>query len=98
MQALAHSPGLVALQALAGEGREAELKFIGEVDAQKLRGGFYTPDPVVDDCLRRVTTLLNGTRNVTLLEPAAGDGAFVRGLARLPTASRLRKAKITCVE
>lgn len=74
------------------------MKLIGEIDAQKLRGGFYTPDPVVDDCLQRVTTLLNGARDVSILEPAAGDGAFVRGLARLQSGNRLRQGEVTCVE
>ena len=58
------------------------LKPIHEIPARKLRGGFYTPAPVVDACLGRVAAILNGAASVRILEPAAGDGAFVRGLAR----------------
>lgn len=53
-----------------------------EVTADKLRGGFYTPDPLVDFVLRRLAPggLADGAR---LLEPSVGDGAFLRGLSRL---------------
>lgn len=74
------------------------MKLIGAVDAQKLRGGFYTPDRVVDACLARISTLLHGTQKVRLLEPSAGDGAFVRGIGRLRSSHKLRKANVTCVE
>lgn len=74
------------------------MKLIEEVDAQKLRGGFYTPPQVVDACWERVGELLNGTRNIRVLEPSAGDGAFVRGLARLRSNSRLRRSQVTCIE
>ena len=53
-----------------------------EVTAEKLRGGFYTPDALVDLCLVRVASLLRGRSRLRLLEPSAGDGAFVRGIAR----------------
>lgn len=58
------------------------MKTRDEVSAAKLRGGFYSPEPLVDVCLDRVLDLLNGRGNVTLLEPSAGDGGFIRGLAR----------------
>ncbi|WP_336924191.1 class I SAM-dependent methyltransferase [Aquipuribacter sp. SD81] len=53
-----------------------------EVTADKLRGGFYTPAPLVDFVLRRLAPggLADGAR---LLEPSVGDGAFLRGLSRL---------------
>lgn len=53
-----------------------------EVSADKLRGGFYSPDSLVDVCLDRVMDLLNGRGGVAVLEPSAGDGAFIRGLSR----------------
>jgi adenine-specific DNA-methyltransferase len=74
------------------------MKFIDDVDAKKLRGGFYTPASVVNDCLSRVNALLGGTRDIIILEPAAGNGAFVRGIARLGANHRLRKAKWVCIE
>lgn len=74
------------------------MKLIDDVDAQKLRGGFYTPDGVVDACWKRVDELLNGANDVKVLEPSAGDGAFLRGLGRLRATSRLRRSQITCIE
>jgi adenine-specific DNA-methyltransferase len=57
------------------------MKTAAQTSAAKLRGGFYTPDALVDECLRRVAELVpRGTLRV--LEPSAGDGAFVRGIAR----------------
>lgn len=72
------------------------MKLIDEIDSQKLRGGFYTPDAVVDACLERVSLLLNGNPEVRVLEPSAGDGAFVRGLAR--TRGLARRSHMTCIE
>ncbi|WP_279305352.1 Eco57I restriction-modification methylase domain-containing protein [Propionibacterium freudenreichii] len=50
----------------------------------KLRGGFYSPDVLVDLCLARVSALLSPISKLRVLEPAAGDGAFLRGLHRSP--------------
>lgn len=74
------------------------MKLISETDANKLRGGFYTPSQVVDACWDRVEGLLNGSKVVKVLEPSAGDGAFLRGLARFRPSHRLRRSQITCVE
>ncbi|KQQ06412.1 MULTISPECIES: Eco57I restriction-modification methylase domain-containing protein [unclassified Rathayibacter] len=52
------------------------------VSAEKLRGGFYSPDVLVDLCLGRSSELLRGKQHVRVLEPSAGDGAFIRGLDR----------------
>jgi adenine-specific DNA-methyltransferase len=52
------------------------------VNAEKLRGGYYSPQPLVDLCLARVLELVGPGRSLRALEPSAGDGAFVRGLAR----------------
>lgn len=49
----------------------------------KLRGGFYTPDPLVAHCLTRVAAL-NGHSAARVLEPTAGDGAFLRALLHGP--------------
>ncbi len=53
-----------------------------EVTADKLRGGFYTPDDLVDLCLTRIASLIRGRSRLRLLDPSAGDGAFIRGVAR----------------
>jgi adenine-specific DNA-methyltransferase len=58
------------------------------VTAEKLRGGFYTPAPLVDLCLARVAELASGDA-LRVLEPSAGDGAFLRGLARSPLRAAL---------
>jgi len=58
------------------------MKTRDEVAAEKLRGGFYTPDDLVDLCLTRIVTLTKGRRSLRVLEPSAGNGAFIRGLAR----------------
>ncbi|HEV7563734.1 MAG TPA: hypothetical protein VGO24_09560 [Solirubrobacterales bacterium] len=51
------------------------------MSAQKLRGGFYTPAPLVQFCLERLRPLLPPRGDVSVLEPSAGDGAFLRGIA-----------------
>lgn len=58
------------------------MKTRDEVTADKLRGGFYTPDDLVDLCLTRIASLMRGRSRLRLLEPSAGDGAFIRGVAR----------------
>jgi adenine-specific DNA-methyltransferase len=59
------------------------VKTEGQVSAEKLRGGFYTPDRLVDVCYARIAELAGGD-GLRVLEPSAGDGAFVRGLRRSP--------------
>ncbi len=54
----------------------------GEVSEDKLRGGFYSPDVLVDLCISRSAALLAGRTDLRVLEPSAGDGAFLRGLER----------------
>jgi adenine-specific DNA-methyltransferase len=53
-----------------------------EVSDDKLRGGFYSPEVLVDMCLARSKELLAGRTNLRVLEPSAGDGAFLHGLQR----------------
>lgn len=57
------------------------MKTRAEVTPEKLRGGFYTPPAMVRVCLERIRELLPGRDQLSILEPAAGDGAFVRGLS-----------------
>jgi len=60
-----------------------------DVTAEKLRGGFYTPDRLVDLCLARISALSRGRMALRLLEPSVGDGAFLRGLTRSPLSGRV---------
>ena len=53
-----------------------------EVSYDKLRGGFYSPDVLVDMCIKRSKVMLAGRSGLRVLEPCAGDGAFLRGLER----------------
>lgn len=63
--------------------------------AEKLRGGFYTPAPIVKACYERLWTLLPDKSRLRILEPSAGDGAFIR---YFPKSSRRRHAEIQAVE
>ncbi len=65
------------------------MRTVDEVSSEKLRGGFYSPDVLVDLCLRRSRELLGDRSDLKVLEPTAGDGAFLRGLARSDIAGRL---------
>ncbi|MGW5851540.1 Eco57I restriction-modification methylase domain-containing protein [Streptomyces sp. NPDC055254] len=66
------------------------MRTIDQVSADKLRGGFYSPEPLVATCFERVRELLDGNVDgLKVLEPSAGDGAFVRGLQNDPLASRV---------
>jgi adenine-specific DNA-methyltransferase len=65
------------------------VKTAHEVTATKLRGGFYSPDSLVRVCLDRAQALLTGGGTIRVLEPSAGDGAFVAGLAKHPLAERI---------
>jgi len=52
------------------------------VSANKLRGGYYSPDLLVDLCFDRISELLEGDHGLRILEPSSGDGAFIRGATR----------------
>src|SRR5688572_16359364 len=57
------------------------MKTRSEVNEEKIRGGFYTPERLVHACIQRVQQLARGQRELRLLEPGAGDGAFLKALA-----------------
>lgn len=67
------------------------MKTRAEVTPEKLRGGFYTPPGLVRVCVDRVASLLPDDGEIRILEPSAGDGAFVRGLAEGVLSSRIRE-------
>ncbi len=72
------------------------MKTSSEVTADKLRGGFYSPQPLVQVCLDRVQSLVTSEGQLCWLEPSAGDGAFLAGLSG--HALGMRTAGLTAVE
>lgn len=54
-----------------------------EINPEKLRGGYYTSNSVVDFCLNRIRILSKGHWPKRWLEPSCGNGAFIRGIARI---------------
>ena len=73
------------------------MKLRHDVDPVKLRGGYYTEAPLVDWCLDRVIQLTQLPPR-RWLEPSAGDGAFVRGLARLQSRMSCGEIHVNAVE
>lgn len=67
-----------------------------EVSEDKIRGGFYSPRELIQVCIDRVDWLTQGRENLRLLEPGAGNGAFLKELAAGKLASRLRD--VTAIE
>lgn len=55
------------------------MKLITEATAEKLRGGFYTPDLIAEFILKWG---INGSTNFEILEPSCGDGVFLEELKR----------------
>jgi adenine-specific DNA-methyltransferase len=72
------------------------LKTANQLSADKLRGGFYSPPRLVRACLDRVAALTGDRQSLKVLEPSAGDGAFVRGLAHHDLGARV--SEVTAVE
>jgi len=56
------------------------VQLITEASAEKLRGGFYTPEPIADFLLRWG---INGQDDAQILEPSCGDGIFLKRLRDL---------------
>ncbi len=67
------------------------MNFIEDQTAQKLRGGYYTPD----DLAGFLAAWVNEISPQNLLEPSCGDGVFIKALAQ---SGIDRRAKITCFE
>jgi adenine-specific DNA methylase len=73
------------------------MKLLSEIHPDKLRGGFYTKPHVVEFCLKQIHKLQGGWPR-RWLEPAAGDGAFIRGMKAILPANALQRANIRAVE
>ncbi|MEE8154145.1 MAG: hypothetical protein V3T53_04190 [Phycisphaerales bacterium] len=74
------------------------MKIAQEVSKDKLRGGYYTGEAIVDACYDILSTTIDRRENLAFLEPAAGDGAFVDGLCRAAKRGLFPRARIDCVE
>lgn len=53
------------------------MKLIKQASAEKLRGGFYTPEPIAAFILKWG---INGSSSYDILEPSCGDGVFLEQL------------------
>jgi adenine-specific DNA methylase len=67
------------------------MKLITEASAEKLRGGFYTPEPIAEFVLRWG---INGSSDFDILEPSCGDGVFLEQLQK----QKFKYKSITAVE
>ncbi len=67
------------------------MNLITEASAEKLRGGFYTPEPIAEFVLRWG---INGSSDYDILEPSCGDGVFLEQIQK----QKLKYKSITAVE
>lgn len=67
------------------------MKLITEASAEKLRGGFYTPEPIAEFILQWG---INGSSDYDILEPSCGDGVFLEQIQK----NKLKYKSITAVE
>jgi adenine-specific DNA-methyltransferase len=54
------------------------MQLIKEASHDKLRGGFYTPQPIAEFILKWA---FNGNRELDILEPSCGDGIFLKAIS-----------------
>jgi adenine-specific DNA-methyltransferase len=66
------------------------MKLIAEASVEKLRGGFYTPEPIAAFILRWGIH----SNDLDILEPSCGDGVFLEQLRK----GKLKYKSITAVE
>lgn len=67
------------------------MKLITEASAEKLRGGFYTPEKIAEFVLRWG---INGSKSFDILEPSCGDGVFLEQIYK----NKFNYKSITAVE
>ncbi|MBN8651779.1 MAG: class I SAM-dependent methyltransferase [Cytophagales bacterium] len=67
------------------------MKLITEASAEKLRGGFYTPEKIAEFVLRWG---INGITSSDILEPSCGDGVFLEQIYK----NKFKYNSITAVE
>lgn len=67
------------------------MRFIQDASEEKLRGGFYTPEPIAEFILKWA---VNGNENYDILEPSCGDGAFLKEIKK----NKFKYHSITAIE
>jgi len=67
------------------------MKLIESATAEKLRGGYYTPEPIAEFIL---CWGINGSTDFDILEPSCGDGVFLKQLKDL----KLHYKSVTAIE
>ena len=55
------------------------MQLIKEASKEKLRGGFYTPEPIASFVLKWA---FNGNKQFDILEPSCGDGVFLEEIQK----------------
>jgi adenine-specific DNA methylase len=55
------------------------MQLIKEASKEKLRGGFYTPEPIASFILKWA---FNGNRQLDILEPSCGNGIFLKEIQK----------------
>lgn len=55
------------------------MQLIKEASKEKLRGGFYTPEPIASFILKWA---FNGNKQLDILEPSCGDGVFLEEIQK----------------
>jgi len=55
------------------------MQLIKNASKEKLRGGFYTPEPIASFILKWA---LNGNKELDILEPSCGDGVFLEEIRK----------------
>ena len=55
------------------------MQLIKEASDEKLRGGFYTPEPIASFILKWA---FNGNKELDILEPSCGDGVFLKEIQK----------------
>ena len=59
------------------------MQLIENISKEKLRGGFYTPEAIVDFILKWSMNTNKDYKDYDILEPGCGDGAFLRGIKKI---------------
>ena len=67
------------------------MKLITQASAEKLRGGFYTPEAIAEFVLRWG---INGSTDYDILEPSCGDGVFLEQIQK----QKLKYHSVTAIE
>src|SRR5262245_52557959 len=78
--------------------RDSRMKIAQEVSKDKLRGGYYTGDAIVDAAYDILATTIDRREGLKFLEPSSGDGAFIAGLRRAANRGLFKDVRIDCVE